>query len=158
MSQQDQSLQYLVGLEQENNRLRQELANEKKHVVFLNDTLAKASQVTGFMHEEPYRSMLGLTAGDNTLIQGVPELKGRLDKALQEVNRLTNENAFLRRELYPPESPKKELKYWIVTWLDNNQIPNAVAVSLWTGVLSLRDDLKNANCTNLHIHEQRVLL
>ena len=80
----------------------------------------------------------------------------------QEVNRLTNENAMLRRELYPPESPKKELKYWIVTWIargNTTVLVNAIAYVNWDQVLSKQEDLKQTPfVSSISILEQRVLL
>lgn len=148
----------MANLEQENNRLRQEITDEKKHVIFLNDTIAKATQVTGFMYEEPYRSMLGLKIGDNVLIQGVPELKSHLDKTLQELERLRNENAMLRRELFPPESPKKELKYWIITGIDPEGHTFAAAEDTWGALIEVRSCYKKKGYTNISILEQRVLI
>lgn len=95
MSQQDQSLQYLAGLEQENNKLRQEVAA-------------------------------------------------------------------LRRELYPPEPPKKELKYWIVTWLvhgNTTVLFEATACASWRQVVDKREELKQMPfISHISILEQRVLL
>ena len=76
----------------------------------------------------------------------------------QEIERLRNENAHLRRELYPPDAEKKELKYWIVTWLDEHQAPQAMAFTIWSAVPQLQEGLKRANCTHINILEQRVLL
>ena len=154
----DIEIENIQQMQQELERLRLELKTENKHVVFLNDTLTKVSKAASFMHEEPYRTMLGLSFGDNILIQGTPELKLLLDKTMQEVNRLRNENAFLRRELYPPEAEKKELKYWIVTWVNEHQAPQARVFTVWSEVPQLQEDLKRANCTHINILEQRILL
>ena len=63
----------------------------------------------------------------------------------QEVNRLRNENAFLRRELRPPEAEKKELKYWIVTWLDRWSLGykfESEAIAEWPNVLKRKAELE----------------
>lgn len=126
----------------------------------LRAALTKANNAASFMYEEPYRTLLGLSIGDHVLFQGVPELKFRLDKTMQEVNRLTNENAALRRELYPPELPKKELKYWIVTWLVFNQYPYADVCSTWESVMLRKQGLELATDSISHIRilQQSVLL
>ena len=83
-----------------------------------------------------------------------------IEELQQEVNRLRNENAALRRELYPPESPKKELKYWIVTWVVFNQYPYAEACHSWESVMRRKQELELATDSISHINilEQRVLL
>lgn len=78
----------------------------------------------------------------------------------QELERLRNENAALRRELHPPESPKKELKYWIVTWLVFNQFPYADVCASWESVMLRKQGLELATDSISHISilEQRVLI
>ena len=127
----------------------------------LRETLTKANKAASFMHEEPYRTMLGLGLGDHVLFQGVPELKCKLDKAMQELERIRLENAALRRELYPPRPEQRELRYWIVTWLGGPlKEPQAVASTTWPGVLELKDMLEKsgANASHINILEQRALL
>lgn len=84
----------------------------------------------------------------------------RIMELEQEVNRLTNENNKLRHELYPPEPPKKELKYWIVTWVVFNQYPYAEACHSWESVMRRKQELELATDSISHINiiEQRVLL
>ena len=79
----------------------------------------------------------------------------------QELERLRNENAFLRRELYPPRPEQLELRYWIVTWLDGpRQEPRAVASTTWSATLEFKTMLEKADAEGGHIQilEQRVLL
>ena len=156
----DIEIENIQQMQQELERLRLELKTENKHVVFLNDTLTKVSKAASFMHEEPYRTMLGLSFGDNILIQGTPELKLLLDKTMQEVNRLRNENAFLRRELRPPEAEKKELKYWIVTWLDRWSLGykfESEAIAEWPNVLKRKAELEpRPGVSHIRILEQIV--
>ena len=80
----------------------------------------------------------------------------------QELERLRRENEALRRELYPPESPKKELKYWIVTWVVQGNIAvlfEATAYAQWKQVLDKQEELKQMPfVSHITILEQRVLL
>lgn len=85
-----------------------------------------------------------------------------LQRLQQELERLRNENAALRRELYPPESPKKELKYWIVTWVASDNITtlvNAIAHKNWSSIVAKQEELKQTPfVSHINILEQRVLL
>ncbi len=80
-----------------------------------------------------------------------------IEQMQQELERLRNENAALRRELYPPESPKKELKYWIVTGLSGTT-PIAEATDDWHKVLRTKLYLASNGFTSINILEQRVLI
>lgn len=80
----------------------------------------------------------------------------------QEVNKLRNENAALRRELYPPKPEQKELKYWIVTWVvhgNTTVLFEATACASWRQVVDKREELKQMPfVSHINILEQRVLL
>lgn len=79
----------------------------------------------------------------------------------QELERLRNENAALRRELYPPRPEQRELRYWIVTWLGGPlKEPKAVASTTWPGVLDLKTMLEKsgANASHISILQQSALL
>ena len=74
----------------------------------------------------------------------------------QELERLRNENAFLRRELRPPVPSKRTLKYWIVTWINHTGDPSVTLFTNWSDTLDHKSYLEVHNYTHIRILEQIV--
>lgn len=90
------------------------------------------------------------------IIDPVLQQHNRIMELEQQVEKLRQQVKYLQAQLHPPEPPKRELKYWIVTWLDDT-IPKAHATDFWPDVLSLQDELRRKqNISTVRILKQIV--
>ena len=80
------------------------------------------------------------------------------DELQQENIKLRQQVAYLQQQLSPPAPPARELKYWIVTWLQDGTKPMALSWNTWGSVLREKYTLENNGHTHIRILEQIVFV
>ena len=78
------------------------------------------------------------------------------DELQQENTKLRQQIDYLQAQLRPPEPPKHELKYWIVTGLGESNIPFSATCETWPQTISHKQLFELRAYTHIRILEQIV--